>query len=145
MKKQFSTKWKASNQPRKQRKYIINAPIHIKRKLLSSQLSKKLREKYTRRNIPLRKGDIVKVMRGSFKGKQGKVLEVKLKQSKVVIEGLQRSKRDGTKVNIPFKASNLQIQELNLEDKKRIKIQAETKSENKSKEKENVSKETKSK
>jgi hypothetical protein len=35
MKKEFSTSWKASRQVRKQRKYLANAPIHIKRKLIN--------------------------------------------------------------------------------------------------------------
>ena len=59
-------------------------------------------------------------MRGEFKGKKGKISIVNLVKSKVVIEGIQRTKKDGTKVNVPFAASNLQIQELNLDDKKRI-------------------------
>jgi len=33
---------------------------------------------------------------------------------------MQATKQDGSKVNVPFKASNLQIIELNMEDKKRF-------------------------
>lgn len=120
MKKQFSTKWKGSKQPRKKRKYTAKAPLHISRKFLSTNLAKSLRGKYGR-NIVVRKGDTVKIMRGQFKGKKGKINLVDLKKSKVAIEGIQRSKRDGTKINILFPSSNLQIQELNSEDKKRFK------------------------
>ncbi len=121
MKQKFSTKWKSSKQPRKKRKYIANAPLHIKRKFLSVNLSKELRKKYGKRNIVLRKGDIVKIMRGKYKKKQGKVIEIKIKNGKIYVEGIQITKRDGSKTNVPLKASNLQIIELNLEDKKRIK------------------------
>ncbi len=121
MKKEFSNKWIASKQPRKQRKYRANAPLHLKRKFLSVNLSKDLRTKYSRRNIPLRKGDLVKIMRGKFKGKQGKVIETKTKAEKIFIEKIQTKKRDGSSVNVPLKASNLQIIELNLEDRKRMK------------------------
>ena len=121
MKEKFSTSWKASKQPRKQRKFIANAPLHLKRKMLSSNLSKPLRGKHKIRNIELRKGDKVIIMRGKFKKKQGKVIEVKTKLLKVYIEGIQIKKTDGSKVNVPLKASNLQIVELNLEDKKRFK------------------------
>ena len=69
----------------------------------------------------MRKGDVVKVMRGKFKKKQGKVLEVGLKKSRVVVENIQVKKKDGSKVNIKMQPSNLQIIELNLEDKKRTK------------------------
>jgi len=125
MKSKFSTTWKSSKQPRKQRKYIANAPLHIKRKMLSANLSKPLREKHKTRNIEVRKGDKVKIMRGKFKKKQGKVTEVKTKLLKVYIEGIQIKKTDGSKVNVALKASNLQIVELNLEDRKRIKKMVE--------------------
>ncbi|MCK4553120.1 50S ribosomal protein L24 [Candidatus Pacearchaeota archaeon] len=121
MKKQFSTKWKSSKQPRKQRKYLAKAPLHLKRKMLGANLSKSLREEHKTRSIEVIKGDKVKIMRGKFKKKQGKVTEVKTKLLKVYIEGIQIKKTDGSKVNVALKASNLQIIELNLEDKKRMK------------------------
>jgi large subunit ribosomal protein L24 len=129
MKQKFSTAWKASSQPRKQRKYLANAPLHLKRKFLSVNLAKELREKHNRRNIEVRKGDKVKIMRGANRGKSGKVTDVKTKMLKIYIEGMQKKKTDGSKVSIPFRASNLQIIELNLDDKKRIKSVEEGKKE----------------
>lgn len=120
MKSQFSTSWISSIQPRKQRKYLANAPLHIKHKFLSANLSKSLRDKYGKRNLPLRKGDEVLVMRGIFKKKKAKVTIVDLKNSLVVLENLQTTKKDGSKVNVQFKPSNLQIQELDLGDKERL-------------------------
>ena len=121
MKKKFSTSWKSSKQPRKQRKYRANAPLHIKKKLLNVNLSKDLRNKYKKRNIPVRKGDLVKILRGKFKKKQGKITVVNTKKAKVIIEGMQVKKQDGSKANIKFQPSNLQIIELNLDDSKRTK------------------------
>jgi large subunit ribosomal protein L24 len=135
MKKEFSTKWKASKQPRKQRKYRAKAPLHLKRKLLGANLSKELRKKHQKRNIPVKKGDKVKIMRGKFKGKQGKINEIKLKTEKIFIEGIQIKKKDGSKVNVKINPSNLQIIELNLEDKKRLKTIKKEKEETKSEEK----------
>jgi large subunit ribosomal protein L24 len=120
MKSTFSTSWLCSKQPRKQRKYLHNAPLHTRHKFLNAPLSKILRKKYGKRSMPVRKGDEVLVMRGSFKKKKAKVSSVDLKRSKITLEGIQRSKRDGTKVPIRFNANILQIQELFLEDKKRI-------------------------
>ena len=120
--KKFSKAWKSSKQKRKQRKYRYKAPLHIRHKFVAANLSKELRKRYYRRNLPLRKGDAVKIMRGSFKKKTGKISNVNLRNLKVFIEGIQQSKRDGTKVNVPFEPSNLQIIELNLEDKKRMEI-----------------------
>ncbi|MEM4326097.1 MAG: 50S ribosomal protein L24 [Candidatus Pacearchaeota archaeon] len=119
MKKKFSKFWKSSKKPRKQRKYIINAPLHIKRKMMSSNLSKELRKRFGIRSFPLRKGDTVRVFRTKFKGKEGKVLKVNYKKNGVEISGIQIKKQDGSRVNVLIHPSNLQIIELNLEDKKR--------------------------
>jgi large subunit ribosomal protein L24 len=120
MKNKFSKNWNASKQPRKQRKYIANAPLHIKRKLLSVNLAKELRKKYGRRNIEVRKNDIVKIVRGKFKNKQGKVIMVTIKNPRMAIERNQTKKQEGSKANVKIHPSNLQIIELNLDDKKRI-------------------------
>jgi len=120
MKSQFSTAWKSSRQPRKQRKFTANAPLHARHKFLSSQLSKDLRKKYGKRNLPLRKGDEVLVMRGFFKKKKAKVTSLDLKKIRITLEGLQRAKRDGAKVPASFHPSALQIQSLVLEDRERL-------------------------
>ncbi len=112
MKNKFSKSWKASKQPRRQKKFVANAPLHLRKNFVRVNLDKKLREKVGKRNIVLKKGDKVKIMRGKFKGKQGKVLEVKLKLGKIYVEGLQAKKNDGSKVNVPMRNSNLQIVEM---------------------------------
>ena len=120
MKQKFSTHWVSSTQPRKQRKFLANAPLHIKHKFLSANLSKDLRKKYAKRNLPLRKGDEVLIMRGAFKKKKAKLTSVDLKKTRVTLEGIQRTKKDGSKVNVFFHPSVLQIQVLNLDDKQRV-------------------------
>lgn len=127
MKKKFSTAWKSSKQPRKQRKYKANAPLHLKKKFVRVNLSKDLRKTKGKRTIQLKKGDVVKIMRGKFKGKTGKVLEIKLKESKVIIEGILIKKQDGSKANIKMQPSNLQIKELT----ERVKTKKEIKNESK--------------
>ena len=121
MKKDFSAKWKSSTKPRKQRKWRFMAPLHLRGAMLSAHLSKDLRKKHGRRAFPLRKGDEVKVMIGSFKGKTGKILEVNTTKAKAYLENVQRTKKDGKKVFVPIDPSNLMITSLNLDDKKRIK------------------------
>lgn len=120
MKQKFSTSWQSSKQPRKQRKFAANAPLHTKHKFLSANLSKELRKKYGKRSLPLRKGDEVLVMRGSFKKKKAKISAIELKRTRVALENIQRTKKDGTKVNVWFAPSTLQITTLTLDDKKRI-------------------------
>src|SRR3989344_5069378 len=127
MRKKWSSNWKSSKQPRKQRKYVYNAPLHIRKKFLSAHLSKQLREKYSRRSLPIRKGDVVKIMRGIFKNKTGKIEEVNFKKLKVYVEGAQIIKKDGTKTFLPIHPSNILIIELNISDKERQKILQRTK------------------
>jgi len=119
--KKFSKNWIKSKKPKKQRKYRYNAPLNIKRKFLSVHLSKDLIKKYNIRNIQVRKGDKVKLLRGSFRKKEGKITKVLMKKSKVYVENIQRTKIDGTKINYPLNPSNLMIIELDLTDKKRKK------------------------
>jgi large subunit ribosomal protein L24 len=121
MKSKYSTSWISSKQPRKQRKYRYNAPLHIMHKFLSVNLSKELRKKYGKRGLPIRKGDEVLIKRGSFAKKKGKIIDVNLKKSRLIIEGISRKKQDGTKVNVYFNPSNLQIQNLFLDDSRRLK------------------------
>ena len=120
MKQAFSTHWLSSKQPRKQRKFAANAPLHVKHKFLSANLSKELRKKYGKRSLPIRKGDEVIVMRGSFKKKKAKIATIELKRTRVALENIQRTKKDGTKVNVWFAPSSLQIITPTLDDKKRI-------------------------
>ena len=112
--------WKASKQPRKQRGYSREAPLHRKSKLLGSHVSKDLKTKYKLRSLRLIKGDKVKVLRGSFKGKTGKIERVDLKKSKAYITGIEFVKRDGSKALYPVRTSNLLITDLNTADKRRL-------------------------
>ena len=76
-----------------------------------------------------RKGDKVTVMRGQYKKKVGNVTKVLLKQGKVYIEGIEVSRRDGNKAQVPIKPSNIMITSLVLEDRKR-KEKVEKKTQN---------------
>lgn len=139
MRQEFSTSWLSSTQPRKQRKYRANAPLHVKHNFLSAPLSKELRKKYSKRSFSVRKGDEVLVMRGSFKKKKAKIVSVNAKRLRIALENIQRSKKDGTKVSVFFHPSAVQIQTLNLEDKARIKSLNRNKESKESKEKKNAS------
>ncbi|MBM3232444.1 50S ribosomal protein L24 [Candidatus Pacearchaeota archaeon] len=120
MKTTFSTSWKESLQPRKQRKYRHNAPLHVKHKFLSAQLSEELRKKHGIRSIPVRSGDEVNIMRGTFAGKKAKVIKVQTNKSRVTLENITRKKADGTKLNVYFNPSKLQIIALKLDDSRRL-------------------------
>jgi len=113
-----------SKKPKKQRKFLYNAPLHLRHKMMSAHLSKELREKYGFRSIPVRKGDKVRIVRGSkdIVGKEGKIAEVDLKHYRVHVEGVTRKKIDGTEVYRPIHPSNLVVIDLDLSDDIRKKI-----------------------
>lgn len=119
--KEFSKAWIRSTKTRKQRKYRANAPLHLKQNMTQSHLSKELRTKYTTRALQPKKGDTVKIMRGTFRGKTGKIYQVDLKKFKVYVEGIERVKKDGTKAYYAIDPSNILLTTLNTEGKKRIK------------------------
>jgi|SRR3989344_1973451 len=125
MKQEFSTKWIASKQPRRQRKYRHNAPLHVRSRFLNAHLSKGLREKYKTRSLRVRTGDEVEIMRGSFAGKKAKITSVDVKRTRVVLEGITRGKKDGSKVNVFFDPSNLTIFTVNSDDRKRFAMSEE--------------------
>jgi len=120
MKKEFSNKWISSIQTRKQRKYRYNAPLHTRIKFSGAKLHKTLREKYSIKTLRIVKGDKVKVMRGSYKGKEAIIEKVDRKNNKLILEKIMVSRRDGSDVPLEFEPSNVMIISLNLEDKRRL-------------------------
>jgi len=97
-------------------------------KPLYAKLSKELKEKYGRRSFTLRKGDVVKIMRGEFKGIEGKVIKVFREEGRVAIEGVSREKVRGGTVPIKIHASKVMITTLNLDDKwRREKLEGKKK------------------
>ncbi|MEK6899546.1 MAG: 50S ribosomal protein L24 [Nanoarchaeota archaeon] len=117
--KRFSTHWNSSVKARKQHKYRANAPLHVKQKLLHVHLSSELRKKHNTRAAQVRKGDKVKVLRGKFKGQEGKVERVNLKREQVFIGGMDYTKKNGSKVPLAFHPSKIMIVSLEMNDKRR--------------------------
>jgi large subunit ribosomal protein L24 len=88
---------------------------------MGAMLDKPLREKYGIKNISVRKGDEVKIMRGKFKGKLGKVGKVDIKNIRIQIEGVQRSKKAGEKLETWFHPSTVRIISFEDSDRKRMR------------------------
>jgi len=110
-----------SIKPRKQRYMLHNAPLHKKRKWISSHLAENLLLKYDRRSLPVVKGDTVKVMRGNYRGHEDKISKVNVRDQTVEIEGVTITTAKGTKIAKPIHASTLLITKLNVTDKWRRK------------------------
>lgn len=93
------------------------APMHLVSKQLAAPLSGELQEKYHQTSARVVEGDSVKVLRGEFKGIEGKVTSVSTEKRGVAIEGIKREKLKGGNVDIYIHPSKVMITALNLEDK----------------------------
>lgn len=111
-----------SYKPSKQRKYLYNAPLHHRGKIMSAHLSPELRDKYGIRSLPIRKGDRVKVVRGDHRGIEGEVIRVDREGYRIAIKGLIRKKSDGTEIPVPVHPSKVIITKLDLKDGARREI-----------------------
>ncbi|MEM1684241.1 MAG: 50S ribosomal protein L24 [Nanopusillaceae archaeon] len=118
----WSKSWKSSKQPRKQRKYLLNAPLHIRRKIMCSTLSEKIRKIVGIKSFPIRVGDYVKILRGKFRDLEGFVIKTDAKRYRVFIDKAKHLNKAGKEVYYPIHHSKIEILKLNLLDKKRIEI-----------------------
>ena len=86
---------------------------------ICSNLSNNLKKEYNTKSLRIVKGDSVKIMRGEYKGVEGKVEKLNTLKGRLSIEGVQREKIKGGQVKVQIHASNVRITSLNLDDKYR--------------------------
>jgi len=110
-----------SSQPRKMRALLHSGSICVRNKSLSATLSKDLKEKHSYDHVTLRKGDTVKIMRGDFKGIEGKVSKTFSKTGQINVEGVTREKLKGGTVQVKINASKVMVTSINMDDKLRRK------------------------
>ena len=101
-------------------KLIYRATFHTKSKQLGSQLSDDLRKKYGKKSVRVIEGDSIKIVRGEFKGVDGKISKIFTKKNSVAVEGVKKEKTKGEKFDVYIHTSNLLVTGLNTEDKWRI-------------------------
>jgi len=104
-----------SSSRRKSRKAHFAAPSSERRKIMSSALSSELRTKYSVRSVPIRKDDEVQVVRGTYKGREGKVVQVYRRKWVIHIERITREKVNGATVNVGIDASKVVITKLKID------------------------------
>ena len=107
--------------PTKMRNQMIyQATYKTKSKQLGSALSKDLHKKYGKRSVRVVEGDSVTILRGEFKGVDGKIAKISTQKSSVAIEGVKKEKTKGDKFDVYIHTSNLVITSLNNDDKWRM-------------------------
>jgi large subunit ribosomal protein L24 len=92
----------------------------VRQKYLHARLEKKLADKYKLRSVQIRKGDTIKVLRGDFRDREGKVAKVNLKDESIEVDGVTVHKSDGSEVSRPIHPSNVTVTKLELKDKRRM-------------------------
>jgi len=107
--------------PTKMRNKLIYSASHVTRsKQISSPLSKELQKKYTKKRVRVVEGDSIKIVRGEFKGVDGKIAKISVQKSSIAIEGVKKEKTKGDKFDVYVHSSNVVVTGLNSDDKWRI-------------------------
>jgi len=107
--------------PTKMRNRLIyQATLQTRSKQLGSVLSKDLQKKYGKKSARVIEGDSIKILRGEFKGVDGKISKISTEKSSVAIDGVKKEKTKGDKFDVYVHTSNLVITSLNTSDKWRI-------------------------
>ncbi|GMK54059.1 hypothetical protein CspeluHIS016_0106450 [Cutaneotrichosporon spelunceum] len=106
---------------RKSRKAHFGASSGLKRKIMSAPLSKELRATHGTRSIPIRKDDEVLIVRGKYKGRDGKVVQVYRKKWVIHVDRVHVEKSNAATPSVGIHPSNVVITSLKLDkDRKAI-------------------------
>jgi len=101
-------------------KQIFQATLQNRSKQMGSALSKDLHKKYGKRSVRVIEGDHVTILRGEFKGVDGKITQISTEKLSVAIDGVKKEKTKGDKFDVYIHTSNLVVTSLNSSDKWRI-------------------------
>ena len=99
---------------------LFQATLQTRSKQMGSSLSKDLQKKYGKKSARVVEGDSVSILRGEFKGVDGKISKISTQKSSVAIDGVKKEKTKGDKFDVYIHTSNLVITSLNSDDKWRM-------------------------
>ena len=99
---------------------LFQATLQTRSKQMGANLSKDLQKKYGKKSARVIEGDSVTILRGEFKGVDGKVSKISTQKSSVAIDGVKKEKTKGDKFDVYIHSSNLVITSLNGDDKWRM-------------------------
>ncbi len=112
-----------SKSPGKQRRQVRTAALHERKSLLKCRLDEFLQEEYGLRSLVIKKGDLVRIMRGQFRDTEGKVTSVSYKKGLVYLDNTTITKADGKEAAVPIHPSNLMLVKLELDDERKTLIE----------------------
>jgi len=102
--------------PRRQRKALYAADTFDRRRRMAVPLSRELRARFRRRAVPVRKGDTVRVLSGSFVGREERVARVNRRDYAVTLDNVTLKTADEKLKPLELRPGHLVITRLNLSD-----------------------------
>ena len=102
--------------PRRQRKALYTADTFERRIRMGVPLSRDLRSRFHRRSLPVRKGDTVRVLSGSFAGREERVARVDRRGYSVTLDNVTLKTADEKMKPLSLGVGHLVITRLNLSD-----------------------------
>ena len=89
---------------------------------MSCPLAKDLKEEHKIKSIPVRRGDHIKIMRGYYKTKTGRITHISRHRWSIWSKEISRETYNGKTVGIALHPSNCEITKLNMKFKDRQEI-----------------------
>lgn len=105
-----------SSSPRRQRRALYDASTFERRRRMTVLLSRDLRRRFGRRSVPVRKGDTVRVLSGSFVGREERVAEVDRRSYSVTLDNVTLKTTEEKLKPLPMRPTHLVLTRLNLAD-----------------------------
>ena len=105
-----------STQPRRQRLAGFTADLFERHRRMAVPLSRELRARYGRRQVPVRKGDTVRILSGSYVGREERVAKVSLREYSVTLDNVTGKTADAKLKPLSIRTSHLLLTRLNLSD-----------------------------
>jgi ribosomal protein uL24 len=102
--------------PRRQRKARYTADSFERRIRMTVPLSRDLRSRFHKRSLPVRKGDTVRVLSGSFAGREERVARVDRRGYSVTLDNVTLKTADEKMKPLSLGVGHLVITRLNLSD-----------------------------
>jgi large subunit ribosomal protein L24 len=111
-----------SRQPRRQRLAQFEAGLAERRRRMALPLSRDLRKRYGRRSLPVRKGDTVRILSGSYEGREERVAKVDRRGYSVTLDNITGKAADAKLKPLAVQLTHLVLTRLNLADPWRRRV-----------------------
>lgn len=102
--------------PRRQRRRLYEAGHPERRRRMVVLLSRDLRKRFHARSIPVRKGDTVRVLSGSFAGREERVARVNRRDYSITLDNVTLKTVEEKLKALPLRPAHIVITRLNLAD-----------------------------